>query len=69
MLSRVQHIGTGGLHPRNFTLDPTGRYLLVANMNSDNIVVFSRDIETGRLVDTGHRAAVSMPICLVWGVH
>ena len=34
----IQHQSTNGHHPRHFTVDPTGRWLLVANRDSDNIV-------------------------------
>ncbi|MCW9708272.1 lactonase family protein [Aliifodinibius sp. 1BSP15-2V2] len=63
-LSRVGQHASGGVHPRNFMIDPTGRYLLVANRNTDNIVVFKRNQETGMLTDTGRELEVSMPVCL-----
>ena len=34
----VEHVSTEGNWPRNFTLDPSGRFLLVANQRSDNVV-------------------------------
>lgn len=34
---------------RNFMTDPTANYLLVANQNSNNIVIFERDKVTGSL--------------------
>jgi len=55
---------TGGVHPRNFMIDPTGNYLLVANRHTDNIVVFRRDRETGLLTETGTEIEVSQPVCL-----
>ena len=36
----VEVESTGGKTPRNFGIDPTGRYLLAANQDSDSIVVF-----------------------------
>ena len=44
---------TLGVTPRNFTIDPTGNYLLVAHQNSGNIVVFKRNQQTGLLTPTG----------------
>jgi 6-phosphogluconolactonase len=41
----------GGKTPRNFTLDPTERWMLVANQDSNLICVFARDPETGLLSD------------------
>lgn len=57
---------TLGLAPRNFSLDPSGNFLLVANQNSDNIVIFKRDKTTGLLTDTGKKIEVGNPVCLKW---
>jgi 6-phosphogluconolactonase len=39
---------------------------LVANQESDNIVVFRLDPTTGRLNATGQVAAVGTPVCVVY---
>lgn len=65
-LSLAGHQSTLGKTPRNFNFDPTGHYLLVGNQNSDEIVVFKRDIQTGLLSDTRQRIAIGKPVCLVW---
>lgn len=57
---------TLGKKPRNFNFDPTGNFLLVANQDSDEIVVFRRDLNTGLLTDTGKRIAVPSPVCVQW---
>lgn len=57
---------TLGKHPRNFTIDPSGNFLLVANRDSDEIVIFSIDKKTGLLDDTKKRITVSKPVCLKW---
>jgi len=64
-LSLVQHISSGGGHPRHFTLTPSGRHVLVANRDQNNIVVFQRDAETGRLTATGQEAHSTKPVCLI----
>jgi len=66
MLVWVDDQSTLGKTPRNFSLDPTGNFLLVANQNSDVIVIFKRDKQTGLLEDTGKRIRVSKPVCLKW---
>ncbi len=38
-----------GLHPRTFAIDPTGNFLIVANVNSNAATVFKRDKNTGML--------------------
>ncbi len=63
-LSPMGHQSTKGDHPRNFTLEPSGNYLLVANQKTNNVVVFLRDWETGLLEDTGVEIEVPAPVCL-----
>ena len=66
MLAPVGHQSTLGKTPRNFNFDPSGKYLLVANQNSDEIVIFKRDEKTGLLTDSGNRIQVSKPVCVKW---
>jgi 6-phosphogluconolactonase len=54
----------GGKTPRNFMIDPSGNFLLVANQDSDNIVLFKRNPTTGAIKPTGEQIKVSMPVCL-----
>src|SRR5436853_6659510 len=63
-LALEQVVSTDGDWPRNFTLDPTGRWLLVANPRSDSVVVFGRDADNGRLTRTRQRIALPSPVCL-----
>lgn len=58
-LKQIGKIPSGGVHPRNFAIDPTGNFVLVANQRSNNIVVFKRDQQTGLLTATG--TTVSLP--------
>lgn len=53
-----------GKLPRNFTIDASGNYLLVANMGTNNIVVFRRDLNTGLLTPTGTQLSLPTPVCL-----
>lgn len=57
---------TLGIHPRNFSFDPTGNFLLVANRDSDEIVIFKVDKATGLLEDSKKRVKVSKPVCIKW---
>ncbi len=64
---RLQFLGTQstkGTTPRNFVIDPTGKFLLVANQDSDNIVTFKINQTTGLLEDTGLELEVFTPVCL-----
>lgn len=57
-LTLVGYEPTRGQHPRTFTLDPTGKFLIVANVNSGTATVFRRDEKTGLLTYTGHQAKI-----------
>jgi 6-phosphogluconolactonase len=50
-LTPMKRSNCGGKTPRNFTLDPTERWMLAANQDSNSISVFARDPETGALSD------------------
>jgi len=57
---------TLGKTPRNFAIDPSGNFLLVANQNSDDVVVFRRDQKTGALHPTDIKISVGSPVCLLF---
>ena len=52
--------------PRNFAIDPTGKFLLVANQNGADIVVYAIGNEATELTFTGHRAEVVEPVCILF---
>jgi 6-phosphogluconolactonase len=58
-LTFVERVPTQGKLPRNFDFDPTGHWLLVANYDSNNVVLFKIDLHTGKL--TQHGVPVSTP--------
>jgi len=53
-----------GRAPRNFIIDPSGAYLLVANQDSNSILIYKRDIATGKLTLTDNKIDVAKPVCL-----
>jgi len=57
-------IPTEGKHPRNFIIDPSGNFLLVANQDSESIIIFKRDQESGMLTNTGKQIHIPRPVCL-----
>ncbi|MEQ9375258.1 MAG: beta-propeller fold lactonase family protein [Imperialibacter sp.] len=63
-LNRVSRQPLMGKTPRNFAIDPTGRFLLVANQDTNEVIVFRRDETTGLLTSTGQSIAVDKPVCL-----
>ncbi len=64
MLTPAGRQSTLGKTPRNFAIDPTGNYLLAANQNTNDIIIFKRDTRTGSLSDTGKRIRIDKPVCL-----
>jgi 6-phosphogluconolactonase len=63
-LSLVQRIGCGGKNPRDFTLDPSEKWVVATNQDSQNIVLFGRDPQTGKLSETGKTQHVGGPVCV-----
>jgi 6-phosphogluconolactonase len=63
-LTLVEHVPTNGKDPRDFAIDPTGKFLLVANQNSDSIFVFRIDQNTGKLIRMGIPVDIGNPVCL-----
>lgn len=60
----ITTVSTRGNWPRNFTLSPNGRFLLVANQYSGNVVVFEINKETGIPEFTGNEIKLPSPVCL-----
>jgi len=64
-LAIVGYQSTLGTHPRNFGLDASGKFLIVANMHSGDLQVFKRNAKTGLLTKVGNEVKVSSPSCVV----
>ena len=60
----IQMISTGGIQPRNFTIDPTGSFILIGHQKSNNITFFKRDKITGLLTRIPNIIEVGSPVCL-----
>ncbi|MBS7566628.1 lactonase family protein [Mucilaginibacter sp. Bleaf8] len=63
-LTLVERQSTLGSTPRNFVIDPTGSYMLVANQHGNSVIVFKVDKTTGKLKLTNNRITVDSPVCL-----
>lgn len=63
-LSFSGRISCGGDWPRNFTFDPSGKFLFVGNQRSGNISVFRLDDKTGIPIETSNSVEISSPSCL-----
>jgi 6-phosphogluconolactonase len=60
-LSYVENVPSGGMWPREFTINLTGDRMLVANQHSNNIATFKIDKTSGRLIPTGYKIKVGKP--------
>ncbi len=59
------HQSVHGEWPRNFSLSPDEKFLVVANQNSQNIVSFQRDKKTG-LLEYIHQVDAPNPVCILF---
>lgn len=65
-LTLVQRVSSGGELPWNFTLHPSGQWMLVANQRSNRIAVFSVDRATGMLAASGQFMDAPTPVNLTF---
>ena len=65
-LTPVEYAPSAGKTPRFFSLDPTGRFMFVANEESDTIVKFMVDRATGKLTSTNDVIPTGSPVCIVF---
>lgn len=63
-LTAVGHQSKGVKTPRNFAIEPTGKYMLVANQSGGNVIVFRINQDTGELIPTGNSVEVARPVCV-----
>lgn len=63
-LKAVGHQSTGVKTPRNFAIEPTGKYMLVANQSGGNVIVFRINPATGELTPTESTVSVVTPVCV-----
>ena len=67
---RMSFVGvqpSAGRTPRFFTLTPDGRSMFVLNEDSDTIVRFAVDADSGALRETEWSIACGSPVCMVFG--
>ena len=63
-LKVVGHQSEGVKTPRNFAIEPTGKFMLVANQSGGNVIVFRIDQSTGQLIPTTASVKVANPVCV-----
>lgn len=65
-LTAAGRVSTEGRAPRDFALDPSGKWLLAANQDTDNIVEYRIDPESGALHPTGANIKTPTPVCITF---
>jgi 6-phosphogluconolactonase len=65
-LNYIASYPTGGTTPRDFTIDPTGKWLLVAHQYSDTIAIFNVNSYNGTLSLFNTVENIKSPVCLSW---
>ena len=60
-LREIQHRPSEGREPREFAIDPSGRFMLIANQKSDALVLLQRDPESGLLGETLQTLPIGRP--------
>ena len=63
-LSFIENTSTEGDWPRDFALDPSEKFIVAANQESGNLVLFARDEDSGRLTLMESDIAVPYPVCV-----
>jgi 6-phosphogluconolactonase len=65
-LEKVGEVTQAIKTPRDFNIDPTGKYMIVANQDKDNLVVYEINAKTGKLTFKQESIAVRLPICVAF---
>lgn len=60
----IDHQKTGGKNPRSFGIEPGGRFLVVAHQDSNDLISFRIDTDSGKLTPTGETHSLSLPVCV-----
>lgn len=60
----IDRFRTLGKTPRNFIIDPTGKFLIAGNQNSNTVNVFAIDQKSGRISPTRNSINIDSPVCL-----
>jgi len=62
----VQNVHSYGKHPRDFGISPDQNFIVVANMETDNLTLFQRNIDDGKLTLVQHNVEAPEVVCIVF---
>lgn len=63
-LTAKGHVSEGVKTPRNFAIEPTGKYMLIANQSGGNVSLFQIDPANGKLTSTGKSIKIDKAVCV-----
>ena len=65
----IQHIDSGGRCPRDFDIDPSGKFIYCCNQDSDVVTIFHIDtdaVSDAHLRPADHVVKVPAPVCVLF---
>jgi 6-phosphogluconolactonase len=65
-LTAVQTISSGGLNPRDFNITADGKWLISANQDTNNVLSYRRNAESGELEAMGYSISTGNPVCIAF---
>ena len=54
-----------GVGPRNFAITKDGKYIFIGNQGCSTISIFKRDLNSGKIEDSGNSIDVGAPVCII----
>lgn len=63
-LKKLNTVSTNGKGPRDFELDPSEKYLLAANQDSDDLTIFKRNPNKGNLTPLENKISIPECVCV-----
>ena len=65
-LAYLDSVDCGGDFPRDFAISSCGKWLVVANQNSNSLTTLKRCPTTGKLLPTDQSASMVSPVCVTF---
>ena len=62
----IQSMRCGGKTPRFFALTPNGSFMHVLNEDSDSIVTFDVELQSGMLIPKKRGVQCGSPVCMIF---
>ncbi len=62
----VQNVHSYGKHPRDFEISPDQNFIVVANMETDNLTLFERNLDNGKLTLVQYNVLAPEVVCIVF---